>query len=78
MITLAAYSVGQEGIIEDVQGDEDVLFRLFTMGFTPGTRARVMLCSPTGETMVVRLRGCLFSLRRSDAACVRMKDKRRK
>lgn len=67
---LSDFQTGDRGIVCDVHGEDALLARLLDMGFTPGTRVSVALCAPTGDPIVVRLRGYLLSLRRSEAACI--------
>ncbi len=67
---LNAVAPGEEVFVLSVRGDKPLAVRLLDMGFTPGTRLKVSLCSPSGDPMVVQLRGYTLSLRREEAACI--------
>lgn len=44
--------------------------RLLDLGFTPGTRVRVLRSAPLGDPIVYELRGMRLCLRRSEASSV--------
>jgi ferrous iron transport protein A len=46
--------------------------RLLDLGFTPGTKIRVVRRAPLGDPMVYELRGMRLCLRRSEADWVRV------
>jgi ferrous iron transport protein A len=46
--------------------------RLLSMGLTPGTRFRVERSAPLGDPVEISLRGFRLSLRRAEAAALRV------
>ena len=72
--TLLDLPVGAWGEVAQVGGDEDLRARLTEAGFTPGEWVRVTAALPLGGALAVNLRGGTFALRRTEAACVRIRE----
>jgi Fe2+ transport system protein FeoA len=70
MNTLAHMEKGGAGVIQSVQGQPELRFRLQEMGFTPGAEVRLVAKAAFGGPMAFALRGTTIALRRSDADCV--------
>lgn len=72
MTFLDNLSVGQSARIAGVGGDGDLLQRLLEMGFVEGEEVEVLRVAPLGDPIEFRLGGYRVSLRRREAARVRV------
>lgn len=72
-ITLDTLAVGEEAEVAEVAGPDVMALRLLEMGFVEGTRVRVVKVAPLGDPLELRLRGYHLSLRRAEAAHVRVR-----
>ena len=72
-MTLEELAPGESGVILQV-GNENgpVKRRLVDMGLTPGTEVTVRKLAPFGDPLELNLRGYELSLRKADAAQIRM------
>ncbi len=71
---LSELSPGQARRILSVTGDSALRVRLLEMGLVPGTRVAVRSVAPMGDPMEIWLRGYALTLRREDAACVKVEE----
>ena len=72
-MTLDRLRVGDSCIINQVGNSRGaVKRRLIDMGLTPGTRVKLVKMAPFGDPMEVQLRGYELSLRKEDAAQIRV------
>jgi ferrous iron transport protein A len=71
-MTLDQLSEGQSGRIDAFLGDDIVLQRLMEMGLLEGDDVEVLGFAPLGDPMEIRLRDYRLSLRRSEAARIRV------
>ena len=72
-MTLDKLAVGGSCVIEQVGNQRGaVKRRLIDMGLTPGTTVELIKMAPFGDPMEVRLRGYELSLRKEDAAQIRV------
>ena len=55
-----------------VEGDDEISQRLLEMGVTPGVCVSLIGAAPLGDPLELELRGYHLSLRRSEAARVRV------
>lgn len=69
---LAALSVGDSGDVVGIDGDGALVVRLAEMGFVAGTRVRLIKVAPLGDPLQFSLRGYHISLRRAEAARIRI------
>ncbi len=46
--------------------------RLLELGFLPGVEVTVRGVAPMGDPLDLEIRGCRFSLRRAEAACIQV------
>ena len=75
MMTLDAIKQGQDAIIASVDCVEPSLRKhILDMGLTPGTEVTFVKCAPMGDPMEVRLRGYELTLRKEDAAHIKVRD----
>ncbi len=63
---------GDAGRITSVTADSDLRIRLMEMGLVPGTRVAVRAVAPMGDPIELWLRGYALTVRREDAACVKV------
>ncbi len=56
--------------IDDIVGDRPFRRRLMELGFLPGVSLQVLGIAPFGDPMDLEIRGCRFSLRKAEAACI--------
>ncbi|MCI9445071.1 MAG: ferrous iron transport protein B [Oscillospiraceae bacterium] len=74
-MTLDRLPVGGSCIIEQVGNQRGaVKRRLIDMGLTPGTSVELIKTAPFGDPLEVRLRGYELSLRKEDAAQIRVRQ----
>ena len=75
MMTLDGIAQGQDAIIASVDCVEPSLRKhILDMGLTPGTEVTFVKCAPMGDPMEVRLRGYELTLRKEDAAHIKVRD----
>ncbi len=72
-MTLDKLRSGRSAVITAVYGDDPLRFRLLDLGLTPDTVITVLSLAPAGDPIVVGLRGYQLSLRRADAAGIRVR-----
>ncbi len=70
--TLDQLPTGHGAEVVEVGGEGSVAMRLYEMGFVPGTRVELVKVAPLGDPLEFRIRGYHLSLRRSEAAHVRV------
>jgi ferrous iron transport protein A len=74
LATLDSLPVGGTGTVVAVDGAGAMAVRLLEMGFVPGTRVKLVKVAPLGDPLELRLRGFHVSLRRAEAARIRVDD----
>ena len=73
--TLDEFSIGESGIVKMVLGEGKIKRRLFDMGITPGAEVYLRKKAPLGDPIEITLRGYELTLRKSEAACVKVEVK---
>ena len=71
-MTLDQLQEGQHARIDSFVGDDVVLQRLMEMGLLEGEEIEVLAFAPLGDPLEIRLRDYRLSLRRTEAARVRV------
>jgi ferrous iron transport protein A len=71
-MTLDQLKEGQRARIESLLGDDLVLQRLMEMGLLENEEIEVVGFAPLGDPMEIRLRDYRLSLRRNEAARIRV------
>ena len=71
-MTLDELRAGQRARIESLQGDDVVVQRLLEMGLLEGEEIEVVGFAPFGDPLEIRVRDYCLSLRRREAARVRV------
>ena len=61
--------------VSEVGGERSFRRRLLEMGFVAGTAVRVVGVAPMGDPMKLEVRGGLLSIRRAQAAAIRVESK---
>ena len=67
MIVLSEARVGQSGVVERIELDEDVSHHLAHLGFLPGAGVEVLRRAPAGDPTVYRIDGVEVGLRNETA-----------
>ncbi len=70
--TLDNFSIGEKGIVKMVLGEGKIKRRLFDMGLTPGAEVFLRKKAPLGDPIEITLRGYELTLRKTEAACVKV------
>lgn len=70
---LNEFSVGEEGIVINVEGEGKIKRRLFDMGVTPGANVLMQKKAPLGDPIQILIRGYELTLRKNEAVYVMMK-----
>lgn len=70
-------SIGETGLIINVEGEGRIRRRLFDMGITPGAEAYLRKKAPLGDPIEINIRGYELTLRKIEAAnvIVELKEK---
>ena len=71
-MTLDQLQAGQRARIDSFIGDDTVLQRLMEMGLLENEEIEVVAFAPLGDPLEIRLRDYRLSLRRTEAARVRV------
>jgi ferrous iron transport protein A len=69
---LADLKLGDVVTVEHVGGERAFRRRLMELGLVPGTRVELVAVAPLGDPIELLVRGSSLSIRRSDAAAVRV------
>jgi ferrous iron transport protein A len=72
MPTLDQLAAGQRVRIDEVRGEDALVQRLMEMGLLEGEEIEVLAFAPLGDPMEIRLRDYRLSLRRNEAARIRV------
>jgi ferrous iron transport protein A len=72
MASLDQLAVGQRCRVEEVVGTDSLVQRLMEMGLLEGEEVEVIGFAPLGDPLEIRLRDYRLSLRRNEAARVRV------
>ncbi len=70
--TLDTLALGTGAEVVGVSGPGSIAMRLLEMGFVAGTRVELVKVAPLGDPLELRIRGYHLSLRRAEAAHVRV------
>ena len=73
--TLDEFSIGEKGIVKMVFGEGLIKRRLFDMGITPGAEIFMRKRAPLGDPIEITVRGYELTLRKTEAACVKVEVK---
>lgn len=71
-MTLDSLPVGELAAVVEIEGADELSLRLLEMGLTPGVELRVMGAAPLGDPLEVEVRGYRLSVRKREAARVRI------
>jgi Fe2+ transport system protein FeoA len=71
-LTLDRLPPGSRGRVAGLEGDDSLTQRLLEMGLLEGEEVEVLAVAPLGDPLEVRLRDYRLSLRRREAARVRV------
>ena len=72
-IHLGQMHTGERGrILGFAQGDKGFRKKLLALGLTAGTELEVLRVAPLGDPVEIRVRGFALSLRREEAAIIRV------
>ena len=73
LTTLKAMRVGERGRVQGfAEGGRAYRRKLLSMGLTPGVQFQVLRVAPLGDPVEVRVRGSNLSLRKDEAATLRV------
>lgn len=72
-MTLASIPLRTSVVIERIDGDRPYRRRLMELGFLPGVSVQVLGIAPFGDPLDLEIRGCRFSLRKAEAACIHVR-----
>lgn len=72
-MTLSSIPLHTPVVIVHIDGDRPYRRRLMELGFLPGVTVQVLGVAPFGDPLDIEIRGCRFSLRNAEAACVHVR-----
>lgn len=67
---LAQLQPGQRAVIREILSEVGERICLLEMGLLPGTMVECMRIAPLGDALLIKVRGALLSIRRSEAFAV--------
>lgn len=70
--TLDLFEIGEKGVVKSVAGKGKIKRRLFDMGITPGADVFMRKKAPLGDPIEITIRGYELTLRKTEAACVKL------
>jgi len=70
--SLADLHVAEVALVEHVGGERSFRRRLMELGLVPGTRVELKAIAPLGDPLELLVRGSSLSIRRAEAALVRV------
>lgn len=70
--TLDTLKPGEAAVVIEVRGEEEVVGRLMEMGLIAGTSLKLLKFAPLGDPIEIVMRGYHLSLRREEAAGIRV------
>jgi ferrous iron transport protein A len=70
--SLASLPVGARGTVARIEGSDEISVRLLEMGLTPGTELAILGVAPLGDPLELEVRGYRLSIRRAEAARVKV------
>lgn len=70
--TLADLPLGHGATVRDVEGARAFRRRLLEMGLVPGVNVKIVTIAPLGDPLRIEVRGGQWSIRRSEAAQIRV------
>ena len=73
MMTVYDLKVGENGIINNIYGNEKLAKRLLALGCINETEIEVRKIAPLGDPILVRFRGFDLAIRKSDAKNISLK-----
>jgi len=76
MPTLANVPIGATARVVNISGDAALEQRILEMGVLPGTQVKVIRQAPLGDPIEIRVMGYSLSLRRSEAACIEVEERK--
>jgi ferrous iron transport protein A len=71
--TLASLRIGEGATVVEIDASGAMAIRLLEMGFVPGTWVKLLKAAPLGDPLQLQLRGYHISLRRAEAAQIRVR-----
>jgi ferrous iron transport protein A len=69
---LSELSLAEVALVEHVGGERAFRRRLMELGLVPGTRVELKAVAPLGDPLELLVRGSSLSIRRAEAALVRV------
>ncbi len=75
IVLLSHMKLGQKGVIENFVGENDDCERISEMGVTPGEEVEVIRYAPLGDPIEIKVRGYSLSIRKEEAAFIKVRLK---
>jgi ferrous iron transport protein A len=72
-MSLPELPLDRTAVVEAVEGERAFRRRMMEMGLVPGTKVRVVAVAPLGDPLTLELRSSRLSIRRREAAQVRVR-----
>lgn len=72
VMTLNSLSIGERGIVSEIEGHDAAAIRLMEMGIIEGEEMELIGKAPLGDPLEFSLRGYRLSLRKQEAGRVRI------
>lgn len=72
-MTISDLKVGQKGIINKIDRNDNLAKRLLALGCINNTEIEVKKIAPLGDPIIIRFRGFDIALRKSDAKSIYLK-----
>ena len=75
-MTLKDAKVGSTVVVSRIDGEGAYKHRIMDMGITKGCEIYIRKVAPLGDPVEITIRGYELSLRKQDAQCVQISEKR--
>ncbi len=73
IVSLPDLPLRKSAVVEAVGGDRAFRRRIMEMGLIPGTKVRLVAVAPLGDPLTLELRSSRLSIRKKEAAHVRVR-----
>lgn len=73
-MTISDLKIGQSAIINNICGNDKLVKRLLSLGYTEGTKITVRASAPLGDPILINARGFNLALRKKDAKYINIRN----
>jgi len=71
-MSICSLNYGEKGIITSIEGDSNLVKRLFALGCIEGTEVQLKRAAPLGDPIIINFRGFDLAIRKKDAEKIKI------